>query len=386
VRAAVTEAEVCVVGAGVIGAAAAFELAERGVSVVMLERGEAGLEASAANAGTLAVQNKPLAAIPAALRAVELWAGLSARLGLDIEYERRGGFRVAHSEEDVARLEEGVRAQRTRGASLEIVSGQALVREAPYLHPSVRAASHCSHDGMANPLSAFRGFLRGAVRAGARLFTRRPVIGIDVLGEQEFVVQTPSGDVRCEWVVAAAGAWNRSVARMAGVDLPLATEVLQASITDSHVPLFPHVVTHVRGNLTLKQQRSGRVLVGGAWRGQGDERTGEKRLVRDSLVGNYRWAAGTVPAIAGARLLRAWPGFEGRTPDKLLLAGSVGQPRGLYMLGCGGGGFTFSPLAGRMAADFITEGVVEDYARPFDPTRLLAAPAAAAASERRSHE
>lgn len=112
----VGEARVCVVGAGVIGVAAALELAERGIDTLVLERGEAGLEASAANAGTLAVQNKPLAALPAALRAVELWAGLSDRLGIDVEYERRGGFRVAHTEEDVARLEAAVRAQRDAGA------------------------------------------------------------------------------------------------------------------------------------------------------------------------------------------------------------------------------------------------------------------------------
>lgn len=372
-----TGTQVCVVGAGVIGAAAAFEIARRGMRVVLVDRSDAGLEASAANAGTLAVQNKPLASIPAAMRAVADWEGLSTRLGFDIEYERRGGYRVAHTEEDLARLEDAARAQRERGAPVEMVGARELARQAPYLDPSIRAASYCAHDGMANPLAVFRAFLGAAVRAGADLRTRRAVTGIEVLGDHDFNVRTVAGDLRCEWVVAAAGAWNRGIARMAGIDLPLSTEVLQASITDSHLPVFPHVVTHVRGNLTLKQQRSGRILIGGAWRGEGDEATGEKRLVRESLIGNYRWAARTIPATSRARLLRAWPGFEGRTPDKLLLAGSVGSPRGLYMLGCGGGGFTFSPLAGRIAADYITKGAVADFARPFDPQRLMAATPAA---------
>jgi sarcosine oxidase subunit beta len=360
-----------VIGAGVIGMATALELAERGLDVLVVERSEAGLEASAANAGTLAVQNKPLAAIPAALAAVEMWNGLSERLGIDVEYERRGGFRVAHSEEDVTRLGEAVRAQRGQGAQVEMVTGAELRRAAPYLDPAVSAASYCAQDGMANPLAAFRGLLRSAVRHGARLATRTVVTGIEVRGENEFVVATPSGGVRCHWVVSAAGAWNRAVAQMAGVDLPIHAEVLQASITDSHVPLFPHVVTHVRGNLTLKQLRSGRVLIGGASRGEGNHETGQKRLVKESLQGNYRFATQTVPGLAGARLLRAWPGFEGRTPDKLLLAGSVGRPRGLYLVGCGGGGFTFSPFVGRVAADFISKGEIAAAARPFDPARLL---------------
>jgi glycine/D-amino acid oxidase-like deaminating enzyme len=366
----VDEAQVCIVGAGVIGAAAAFELAQRGVDVLVLDRSDAGLEASAANAGTLAVQNKPLAAIPAALAAAEMWAGLADRLGIDIEYERRGGLRVAHTDEDAVRLAESAAAQRAQGAPVELLDGAALSREAPYLHPSVRAASYCAVDGMANSLAAFRGFFGAASRAGARFHTHRPVTGIDVRGDQDFAVATPSGSVRCHWVVSAAGAWNTDVLKMAGVEVSLDTEVLQASITDSHVPLFPHVVTHVRGNLTLKQLRSGRILVGGAWRGEGNKDTGEKRLRRDSITGNYALAARTIPGIAGARLLRAWPGFEGRTPDRLLLAGSIGRPRGLYVLGCGGGGFTFSPLAGRIAADFIVKGQVDEIARPFDPRRL----------------
>lgn len=372
------EAQVCVIGAGVIGMAAALELAERGLDVLVIERAEPGLEASAANAGTLAIQNKPLAAVPAALAAVEMWERLSERLEIDVEYERRGGFRVAHSEEDVARLEEAVRAQRAQGAQVELVAGAELRRAAPYLDPAVSAASYCAQDGMANPLAAFRGLLRAAVRRGVRIAARTAVTGLEVRGDHELVVATPGGSWRCQWAVSAAGAWNRGVARMAGIDIPVHAEVLQASITDSHPRLFPHVVTHVRGNLTLKQLRSGRILIGGAWRGEGDHETGQKRLVKESLTGNYRFAAQTVPALAGAQLLRAWPGFEGRTPDKLLLAGSVGRPRGLCFLGCGGGGFTFSPYIGKVAADFITKGEVAPAARPFDPARLLGSPVAAA--------
>jgi sarcosine oxidase subunit beta len=368
-----------VIGAGVIGMATALELAERGVDVLVVERGEPGLEASAANAGTLAVQNKPLAAVPAALAAVDMWSRLSDRLGIDVEYERRGGFRVAHDDKDVERLGEAVRAQRAQGARVELVTGGELRRAAPYLDAGVTAASYCAEDGMANPLATFRGLLRLAVRRGVRIVSRTAVTGIEVRGENEFQVATVSGSVRCEWVVAAAGAWNRAVAGMAGLDLPLHAEVLQASITDSHLPLFPHVVTHVRGNLTLKQLRSGRVLIGGASRGDGNAETGQKRLVKENLQANYRFAVQTVPALAEARLLRAWPGFEGRTPDKLLLAGSVGRPRGLYLVGCGGGGFTFSPFVGQVAADFITKGEVAAAARPFDPGRLLKPPVVAGA-------
>ncbi len=364
------EAEVVVVGAGVLGAAAAFELANAGKDVLIIERGQAGLEASGANAGTLAVQNKPLAAIPAVLRAVSLWVDLEERLGQPIEYERRGGLRVAHSSEDEVKLEKAVADQRVSGAPLEILRGKVLREVAPYLHADVRAASYCALDGMANPLATFRAYLCAGRRLGVRLVTETSVLGVEIRGDHEFVLNTGRGAVRTRHVVSAAGAWTRDFVRHFGVDLPLGTEVLQASITDSHTPLFSHIVTHVQGNLTLKQQRSGRILVGGAWRGEGDAASGRKALVLESLSGNYKWATDTVPGIKDARVIRAWPGFEGRTPDKLLLAGALPSPKGVYVLGCGGGGFTFSPLVGRLAADFITQGTVEDLARPFNPARF----------------
>ncbi len=83
----VGEAEVCVVGAGAMGLSAAYQLARRGTEVLVLERTYPGLESSAANAGTLGLQNKPLAAIPLVLRAVEMWRQFTDELGVDVEYE-----------------------------------------------------------------------------------------------------------------------------------------------------------------------------------------------------------------------------------------------------------------------------------------------------------
>nr|MBA2305352.1 FAD-binding oxidoreductase [Acidobacteriota bacterium] len=128
----------------------------------------------------------------------------------------------------------------------------------------------------------------------------------------------------------------------------------------------------VRGNLTVKQARgTGRVLIGGAWRGEGDAATGVKRVRRDSLVGNLAWACQNIPGIARASLLRAWVGFEGRTPDKLLMCGSVGSPAGFHVLGCTGGGYTISPAAGLVAAQQILGEATSIPIQPFEVRRLM---------------
>src|SRR5687767_922691 len=90
VKAVVGEAAVCVIGAGAMGLSAAYQLARRGTDVLVLERAHPGLESSAANAGTLGLQNKALAALPLVQRAIEMWRQFTDELGVDVEYEKRG--------------------------------------------------------------------------------------------------------------------------------------------------------------------------------------------------------------------------------------------------------------------------------------------------------
>jgi sarcosine oxidase, subunit beta len=346
-------ADVCVVGAGVMGLFTALELAEDGADVLVVDRGVPGAQASSANAGTLAVQNKRNEALPLVLASLVLWEEMSDRLGIDVEYERRGGVRVAHSDEDVTKLRASVREQTALGARVEWLDRDGVARAAPYLAKTIQAASYCPDDGMANPFAVTRGALRACRRAGCRIWPGWPIVDLRQVDDDRVECVSPRGTITAAHVLIAAGAWTERLTARAGRTLALSHDVLQAVITDSGPMLFPHVVTHVRGNLTLKQQRTGRVLIGGAWKGRGDLETGTSRVVHEQLLGNLRWALQTVPALATTRVLRAWTGFEGRTPDRLPLLGPLpGTPR-IHALGCAGGGFTLSPFAGRLAADLI---------------------------------
>ncbi len=367
----IAETQVCIVGAGVMGASAAFQLADNGQDVLLLEKSAAGLQASGANAGTLAVQNKKLEVIPLVLRSIDLWETLSERLEMDVEYEQRGGFRVAHTDEDAEALEKAVRDQRAQGATVEMVYPPRLFDEAPYLNRDIKAASYCLRDGMANPLATTRAFLTAAHRRGARLWQHSAVSGIEVHGDRDFTVHCERGAVRCPSVIIAAGTWINKLARMVGANLPLTTSVLQVSITTTGPTLFPHIVTHVRGNLTLKQQRTtGKIILGGGWPGEGDPESGVKRVTRESLMGHLRWITETIPGIGQRDLLRSWVGFEGRTPDKLLLSGPLG-PAGLHVLGCSAGGFTLCPIAGQIAADYVLTGDTQITDQRFNVERFM---------------
>ena len=347
--------DVCVVGAGIMGLSAAYELATRGQRVVCVEEGAPGRKATGSTAGTLAIQNKRLGSIPITLHSIEMWRELSERLGHDLGYEVLGGVRVADDEPTRQALEKSAAKQAELGAPVEMVYPPELFDLAPYLSRQIVAASYCREDGMGDPFATVRGYLRACRRTGRvdfRIGAR--VTHIEARSVESFVVWLDEGRIECGAVLVAAGAGIPRLLEPLGIDLPLSTQIQQVLITDSCPPLFPHVVTHASGNLTVKQQKmSGKVLVGGAWPGDGNLDEGEHRLRRSSVLGNARKAVRTVPALAGARLLRGWTGIEGRSPDGLPLLGPIDGASGLHILGCAAGGFTLAPACGQIAADLL---------------------------------
>jgi glycine/D-amino acid oxidase-like deaminating enzyme len=96
-------------------------------------------------------------------------------------------------------------------------------------------------------------------------------------------------------------------------------------------------------------------------------------LSRDSIVGNARAAVAAVPALSRARLLRAWTGFEGRSPDKLPLIGPLPGAPSIHALGCASGGLTLAPACARLLAQQLSGEAPDLSIAPFFPERFLAA-------------
>jgi len=369
---ATTDADVVIVGAGVMGLSLAWALVKRGRRVTCIDRGSPGREASAATAGTLAVQNKPIASIPMTLRSLQMWAALESDLGRSVEYEMRGGIRVAHTPQDEETLARSAAAQAAAGAPVEMLTLAQVFAMAPYLSRDICAASFCSRDGMGNPFLAVRALFKACRTTGVAFLLDQPVTGITVQTDGTIRVQAGGVIAAGATAVIAAGAWIPAIAAGVGVQLPITTHIQQVLITDFGAEKLPHVVTHVRGNLTLKQQSAtGKVLIGGGWSGLGDSASGQRRLSRDSMTGNARAALATVPGLASARLLRGWTGFEGRTPDKLPVIGRLPGTQNLHVLGCASGGLTLAPAAGDLLAQHLCGEPVALSLEPFSPARFV---------------
>ncbi len=364
--------DVTIVGCGIMGLSLAWALTKRGQRVLCLDRSAPGREASAATAGTLAVQNKPLPSIPITLRSLQIWEAMTAETGVDIEYEIRGGLRVAHSDEDRVKLQRSAAAQAAAGVAVQLLGPREVAAAAPYLSEDIQAASYCPLDGMVNPFLAVRALYKACRGAGVKFEFDRRSRRIAPIGTLSVRLKLTPGRSSPEPLL-----WRQALGfprcfLNSGTCSPLPPRFSRCLITDGGAAGIPHIVTHVAGNLTLKQQRlTGKVLVGGGWAGSGDEQRNEKRLVHASITGNARAAIATVPSLASARLLRAWTGFEGRTPDKLPVIGALPDAPAIHVLGCASGGLTIAPAAGELLAQRLT-GLDPDVSiAPFSPARFL---------------
>jgi sarcosine oxidase subunit beta len=99
------EADVVILGGGLVGAASAFFLRRRGLSVVLLERGLVGQQASGVNFGHVRRQGRFLPQLPLAHRSRDLWGRLPELIGHDAEFIVTGSLKVAYDNEGVAALE-----------------------------------------------------------------------------------------------------------------------------------------------------------------------------------------------------------------------------------------------------------------------------------------
>src|SRR5438105_754612 len=117
-----TRSDVLVIGAGIVGCATAYQLARRGLSVRVLERGDIAGEQSSRAWGFVRQQGRHPAEVPLAAAAIAMWPTLARELGADVEFVRGGILMPAESEADEARLTAAARIARENGVASRIVN------------------------------------------------------------------------------------------------------------------------------------------------------------------------------------------------------------------------------------------------------------------------
>jgi len=338
------------------------------MDVALLDRGPLCREASGVNAGTLTMQMTRIALIPYALRAHAMWASASDWLGHDVGVVICDGLSLAFTEQEAEILTFRAGKRREAGAPIRMIDGKAAMAIEPGLSDKVLIAGHCTVDGYANAYLTGLAYRNALLEAGVALHEGRPVTGVDT-GDRGFTLVTPAGSLRAKRLLIAGGVWIEPMLAWLGVVLPIKTLINQLAVTERIAPVMRTVVGIASGLLSLKQYPHGTAVIGGGWQGLGDRERGGVELLPDRLVGNIRLACHAIPALAGARLARAWAGLEAETRDALPAAGPVPGVTDAYVCGSVHSGYTSGPYIARLLSERILGREPEMSLFPID--RLL---------------
>ena len=213
-------ADVVVVGGGIVGCAAAYYLAKRGVSVVVCEKGDVGLEQSSRNWGFVRQQGRDVAELPLMMECNRIWQGLEEELEADLEWIQGGNLALAYDRERLGLIEKWLPLAKEHGLETRLLTAQQLQKLVPAAKSKLLGAMFTPSDGQAEPQKVCPAFQRAAQSRGARFITGCAVQKIELQNEAVSGVYTEQGHIRAPTVVCAAGAWSTRLVRPLGVRLP----------------------------------------------------------------------------------------------------------------------------------------------------------------------
>lgn len=365
---------VIIIGGGISGTAAAYELARHGVSVTLLERG--GL-ASMASGWTLAgvrQSGRHPAELPLAQAAVRRWEHLAEELGADVEYRQGGNLRLALEPEDVPTIRQVVADGNAAGIPMTYLASVADVHGiAPALTPNLQGASYCSTDGHANPQRTVDAFAEAARRAGADIRTGVEALGIETDGRRVTGVATSTGSIPCERAIVAAGVYAPRLLDPLGIHIPFTIVVVPAIQTEPVEPMLGQVLGIPTGHFAGRQQADGRFRLTGSsvpWTVR-DHTADNVMPTLAQLNETLGWATRLVPALAKVRATSIWGGLIDKTPDGLPVIEATPEVEGLVVAtGFSGHGFCLGPVTGEILADLAMEGETRHPIAPFARARL----------------
>jgi glycine oxidase len=362
--------DVIVVGAGLIGLASAFELAERGASVMLYDKGEPGRAASWAGAGMLApyterITNEALLALctrslaeyPAFVRRVFDASGIDVRLRLD------GVLYAAFRRSELDALREHRRALQARGIDCEMLDRASALSAEPWLGAALVGGLLKKGEGFVDN-RRLGGALAVACEARGAHIEHSSSITVECDERRVLGVRTDRGYVAARAVVNACGAWGAELAGVPQSCLPPIEPVKGQMIALAVPPGFVKRVTWVP-KAYLVPIEDGRLLVGATVELAGFD----ERVTAEGVHQLLNAVLAAAPSLSDFSIVESWAGLRPGTPDGLPFLGPT-PIEGLFLAtGHYRNGILLAPVTARLIADAIETGATAPL-EPFSIARL----------------
>jgi hydrogen cyanide synthase HcnC len=358
-----------VIGGGLVGSAIAWGLRREGLTVALLDEGDAAYRASRGNFGLVWVQSKGLGA-PWYQRwtrqSAEIWAELDRELtnqnGQSLALAQPGGIHLCLSSQEMkeraARMEQMKREAGNYGFDYRMLDASEAREMLPGLGPAVVGASFTPYDGHVSPLALLRALHQSFSALGGAYLPNIKITGI-ATAPFNFLLDTSVGSIRSERVVLAAGLGNATLAPHFGLYAPVRPQRGQVLVTERARNLLPMPTT------TIRQTGEGSIMLGDSIEEVGFD-TRQSRPVMAEIA--HR-AALCFPWIGRLNVVRAWSALRVMSPDGLPIYEQSESLPGAFTANCHSG-VTLAAAHGKLLAPMIARSALDPFLAPFSGRRF----------------
>lgn len=412
------EADVIIIGGGIIGCATAYYLGKRGVRALLVENDDIATHQSGRNWGFARQQGRDPAEVPLMVESNRMWRELETELAQSVDWVQGGNLAVTDDPERLKLMESWLTTAKQYGVDTRLLTPDEVAAHIPQMSTRWLGGLFTPADGHAEPAKATNAYRRAAQELGAMVYTKTAAEKLLMHNGTAAGIVTDAGDeVRASKIVIAAGAWSSKLGRQIGLSIPQrwvratvgrtapAPAITQTGVwgprvafrqrpdgtinfaaggsTDFDVTL--DVFRHTR--LFLPNYLKNRKLFRFNW---------GKPLVR-SVVGMPPWSEARrhpfasdrdleippnpakvqkglaelttlFPVLKGIKLETSWAGYIDAVPDMIPIIEACKTPAGFYVAtGFSGHGFGIGPVAGRIMSELIVDG---RSSLPIEPFRL----------------
>jgi D-hydroxyproline dehydrogenase subunit beta len=369
-------AEVVIVGAGIVGAACALELATEGLHVLVIDEGFPSAGSTGAAMGHIVVMDDSEAQFAITRYSQILWDDLRDQLPGAAEFDPCGTLWVAADEEEMDEVRRKFNYYRERGVNAEILDSQQVREAEPHLRSSLVGGLRVSGDSVLYPPCAVGFLLQKSRELGARIIHGKPVSAIG------------KGSVRlADGSTLSAG----FIVNAAGQSAPKLTPGINVKprkghlvITDRYPNFLHHQVVELgylksAHSLTadsvafnVQPRKTGQILIGSSRQYGAENSAVDQSILTRMLQRAFEY----MPDLSFLSAIRVWTGFRPATPDKLPLIGpALDDPSVLIAAGHEGLGVTTSLATGKLVCSQILGQRAAIPTQPYLPSRQMTAEA-----------
>jgi 4-methylaminobutanoate oxidase (formaldehyde-forming) len=362
------QAEIIVVGGGIIGCSTAYHLAKAGAKDVLLLERKKLTSGTSFHAAGLVGQLRTSASITKLLKySVELYRTLEQETGQATGWKMNGGLRLACNAERMVEIRRQATTAHSFGLEMHLLSPSEARDLWPLMDVSdVVGAAFLPTDGQANPSDITLSLAKGARMRGVRIVEDTCITGIRLKDGGVTGVDVGEHVIACEKVVICAGQWSREIGRMAGVTIPVQSVEHQYIVTEPCGAPRDLPTLRDPDRLIYYKEEVGGLVMGGyepnpiPWALDGIPEDFHFSLLEnrlDHFEQIMEQALVRTPVLESTGIKQFINGPEAFTPDGVFILGEAPETRGVFV-GCGFNAFGIASAggAGWALAQWVIDG------------------------------